>query len=289
MFGPNTHTEYKGTINYSHRDEAFSNNYAALQTIFKNKFNLNNYDVLFIPGSGTIGIECIFWSLMRDINITGCEGSFSERWRRLNSSHPHTTSYGEVDLYCQLETSLSCVFNKAGCVVDAVSSFPFYDIPEDTKIFATCSNKQLGSLVGLSIVCVRKDYWGYLRPEKDFSYLNLARYKKYQSINQTPSSSPTHLYEHLTHTLAKLSVSDLRNKIKTNSQIIVNAVGEEKFTGETVCPALTLKKEHIPIDLARKYQIYGLNSEGQNYHLFTYSCESKDYEQFSADYEKLIL
>lgn len=283
MFGPNTHTTYEGTVNYSHRDGHFSDIYSALQTLFNNKFNLNEYDILFIPGSGTVGIESIFWSLNKDINIVGCEGSFTSRWNRLNAAHPKTISFGDIDLYCQLETSNSCLFHKEGCVVDAVSSFPFYDIPDDTKIFVTCSNKQLGSLVGLSIVCVRKDYWEYMRAEKDFSYLNLARYKKYQLINQTPSTSPTYIYEHFADTLKKLNVEELRGKIKRNSEVLINALGEDKFTGERVCPALTINKKHIPIELAKKWNLYGLNSKGDNYHIFTYSCDNSDYENFARE------
>ena len=172
MFGPNTHTDYKGVVDYSHRDNSFSDLYAALQIIFKNKFNLHDYDVLFIPGSGTVGIESIFWSLNKDINVIGCKGSFTNRWKRLKEAYSKTIMLGDVDLYCQLETSISCLFHKEGCVVDAVSSFPYYDIPKDTKVFATCSNKQLGSLVGLSIVCVHKDYWQYMEKEDKFSYLN---------------------------------------------------------------------------------------------------------------------
>ena len=285
MFGPNTHVEYNTVVDYSHRDNEFCDDYQNLQSIFSDKFNLHDYDILFIPGSGTLGIESVFWSLKKSINVIGGEGSFTRRWRKLRQEYPRVGPSGEIDLFCHLETSISCVYEKEGCIVDAVSSFPFYDIPKDTKIFVTCSNKQIGSLIGLAIVCVRKDYWhGNLKKQNQFSYLNLSRYKEYQTIHQTPSTSPTYIYKHLIDTLKDFDVKRLRNKITTNSKVIVDAIGEDKITGEKCCPALTINKKHIPQDLAEKWQIYGLNSSDNNYHIFTYSCDDADYENFANEY-----
>ncbi len=286
MFGPNAHLEYNTVVDHSHRDNKFLEDYCTLQSLFVNKFNLDDYDVLFISGSGTLGVESMFWSLKKCINVVGAEGSFTKRWKRLSKQYPTTSYHGTIDLFCQLETSVSHVYKKNGCAVDAVSSFPFYNIPKDTKIFATCSNKQLGSLTGLAIVCVKKDFWSNLRKCNEFSYLNLSRYKKYQAINQTPSTTPTYIYRHLIDTLDNFNINKLRNKITTNSEVITEAIGRDKIIGEKNCPVITIKKNHIPIGLAKKWNLYGLNSGGNNYHIFTYSCKNSDYERFANEYKR---
>tara|TARA_Y100001973_G_scaffold102270_1_gene166977 strand:- start:3032 stop:3895 length:864 start_codon:yes stop_codon:yes gene_type:complete len=286
MFGPNSHLQYDIKVDYSHRDQVFCDDYKVLQHVFVDKFNLHDYDVLFIPGSGTLGVESVFWSLNKSINVIGCEGSFTKRWRRLRAQYPPNRTCGTEDLFCQLETSVSCLYEKEGCIVDAVSSFPFYDIPKDTKIFVTCSNKQIGSLIGLSIVCVKKDYWSNLRSHNEFSYLNLSRYKEYQKISQTPSTTPTYIYKHLISRLNKLDIDEFKNKVIDNSNIITEAIGEEKIIGEKVCPALTINKKHISKEIATKWQIYGLNSNSENYHIFTYSCKKEDYQRFADEYRK---
>ena len=63
-------------------------------------------------------------------------------------------------------------------------------------------------------------------------------------------------------------------------------IGEDKFMGEKICPALTINKRHIPLELAKKWQIYGLNSKSDNYHIFTYSCKNSDYERFANEYKR---
>ena len=71
------------------------------------------------------------------------------------NSYKHTKKTGSSKfyrekLYCQLETSNSSYYDEEGCVVDAISSFPYYDLPKNTNIFITCVNKQLGGFPGLS-------------------------------------------------------------------------------------------------------------------------------------------
>jgi aspartate aminotransferase-like enzyme len=274
MFGPNTHLSTTTfNIKYSHRDIEFIDLYKRLNGEFVSKFNLQDYDVLFIPGGGTIGIESVFWSLKKQINVIGHEGVFTERWNELSELYVPEQGNG-IDLYCQLETSVNKVFEKEGCIVDAISSFPYYDIPNDTKIFITCSNKQLGSIPGLAIVCVRKDYWGELENDNIFSYLNLARYKKYGDKNQTPSTPPITVYENLACIIQNFDVNYLREKIHKNSQKLI-----EIFGGE-VSPVFVIDKKRIPIEYAKLWKLYGLNTSSKHYSIFTYSCKDDEYKKF---------
>jgi aspartate aminotransferase-like enzyme len=274
MFGPNTHLSTTTfNIKYSHRDREFIDLHRRLNDAFVSKFNLQDYDVLFIPGGGTIGIESVFWSSKKQINVIGPDGTFTDRWRKL--SELYVPEQGKsVDLYCQLETSVNKVFEKKGCIVDAMSSFPYYDIPEDTKIFITCSNKQLGSIPGLAIVCVRKDYWDELESDNIFSYLNLARYKEYGIKNQTPSTPPVIIYEDLCRKIENFDINYLREKIDRNSQKLI-----EIFGGE-VSPAFVIDKKRIHTEYAKLWNLYGLNTECSNYSIFTYSSNNEDYDKF---------
>ena len=55
MFGPNTHITSKLSLNYSHRDAEFFNLYREVDALLKSTFDLDDYHILFIPGSGTVG------------------------------------------------------------------------------------------------------------------------------------------------------------------------------------------------------------------------------------------
>ena len=281
MFGPNTHLSTTSKIEYSHRDTEFTTLHRSLTNTFINKFNLSDYDVLFIPGSGTIGIESVFWSLKKRINVIGYDGIFTKRWEKLSELYsPYNRSnYNNkpVSLYCQLETSVNHRFEKEGCIVDAISSFPYYDIPKNTKIFATCSNKQLGSIPGLSIVCVKKNYWNELKKDDIFSYMNLSRYRKYGLKNQTPSTPPMTIYKHLYDVLCNFDVNKLRNKINRNSKKI-----REVFEGYD-SPVFLIDKNDISIEIAKKWNLYGLNNSNNYYYIFTYSCDDKYYDKFIED------
>lgn len=277
MFGPNKHLEYLINVDESHRDLSFRYKYLETVSQFKEKFGLQDYDVLFIGGSGTIGIESIFFSCKNKIEVIGKEGVFKDRWKKLSKLYGKSSKEG-TNLFCQLETSNSQTFYKENCYVDAISSFPYYNIPDPSKVFATCSNKQLGSLIGLSIVAVKKDSWSDFVDERTFSYLNLSRYKFFQRSNQTPSTTPTYIFDHLLEKLKKINVDQLRETINNNCKKIRSKISEENIIGESSCPVMTVKKTSIEKSLAEKYQIYGVNNSSGYYQIFTYNNESEALE-----------
>jgi len=284
MFGPNTHTSGKLDISYSHRDRTFFDLYRSVTKKFRRTFALRNYDILFIPGSGTVGIEAVISSLKNEVNVLG-HGKFHDRWKELSLRYNHG-SKPKVQMYVQLETSISDIFEYPSApVVDAISSFPFYDLL-NPKIFVTCSNKILGSFPGLSIVGVRQDSWDMIKEDKSFSYLNLYLYKRYAEKNQLPTTAPIHLFAHLEKTIDEFDSYRLKNKIFEVSFLIGEAIGRHNLIGSHICPVLTIPKDVIPINLAKKYELYGLNTNSKNYQIFTYSDKLSNYSNFVKDVKK---
>jgi 2-polyprenyl-3-methyl-5-hydroxy-6-metoxy-1,4-benzoquinol methylase len=291
MFGPNTYIDYPTSISFSHRDKQFIEVYKELKETFSEKFNLQDYDILFIGGSGTTAIESVVWSTLNDIEVSGVGGVFRNKWERLVKTYGKegSSKYYRDILFCQLETSNSSCYEEIvsrwnGSIVDAISSFPYYDIPKGVNIFVTCVNKQLGGFPGLSIVGVKKSFWNRLKDSDEFTYLNLRRYHEYGLKNQTPTTTPTQIYEHFLHRLKNLDIDELRKKINKNSELIVNTIGKENTIGDSPCPVITIPKKNIPEVLARKWNLYGLQTDSKNYQIFTYSCDDEDYKKFCNDY-----
>ena len=281
MFGPNTCFTDTVVTNYCHRDMEFFKKYRYVLDLFSEKFNLKNYDIFFIPGSGTVGIETVISSCRAPINMIGHDGTFTRRWSEMSSAYAKESTQPE-NMFCLLETSVSKHFSKNNCIVDAISGFPYYDIPKETKVFITCLNKQLGSYVGVSVIGVRKDCWDMFDNNK-MSYLNIFRYKHALEENQTPSTFPTYILDHFLKVLTYMDVDNLRRKIKSVSSDIVDVVGTENVLGETVCPVITIPKNRISKDIAIKYELYGINTNRPNYQIFTYSEDYSRYDSFIRD------
>lgn len=288
MFGPNTYFEDSVKIEYSHRDKVFFDLFTATRNLFSEKFQLEDYDVLFVPGSGTIGIESLLYSLKYRVNLVGVDGTFKNRWAEMEKGYAHNKSREKSYEMCVLyETSCSTHFYKEGCIVDAISAFPYYNIPQNTKAFVTCLNKQLGSYVGLAVVCVKKNFWPNLIDSGKMSYLNLARYKEYHEMGQAPSTSPTFIYEHFYKHLQKFDLNEFRKRINYVSDLIVDTVGEENIIGDKRGPAITLKNGVIPEKFAREHDVYGYWAGRPNYQMFTYTDKPEKYEQFLKELKQV--
>ena len=284
MFGPNTYISHNSKIDFSHRDKSFIKLFERVTNKFSDKFDLDDYDILFIPGSGTIGIESVFYSSKQPIKVIGEEGIFKAKWELFSKIYSRDkANKSEIELFCQLETSESAVFEKENCIVDAISSFPYYKLPKTSNIFITCTNKQLGGFPGLAIVCVKKNYWDHLKNSKEFSYLNLSRYLESHSINQTPHTTPTQIFEHFEFVIDNFQIEKLRNKIVNNSQKIAEAIGSQNIIGELTCPVISIEKKNISDQLANKYNLYGLRTNNPYYQIFTYACKDEDYDAFTSD------
>lgn len=287
MFGPNTYFKDEVNICYSHRDKVFFDLFGETRQRFSDTFNLDDYDILFIPGSGTVGVEAVMYSFKYRINLIGNDGTFKKRWTEFEKNYSNKKmSSKPYEMYCLYETSCSSNYYKEGCIVDAISGFPYYDIPKDTIAFITCLNKLLGSYVGLAVVCVKKDKWNLFIDEGKMSYLNLARYKSYHDINQAPSTSPTFIYEHFNEVLKSFNLEEFRNRINLVSDMIVETVGEKNIIGNKRGPAITLKNGVIPEELARKFDVYGYWAGRPNLQMFTYIDKVENYKMFLDELKK---
>ena len=281
MFGPNTIVNIHSKIDFCHRDKEFFTLHKKLVDIFKKKkFDLNNYEIIFIPGSGTIGIEAMMFSLNSNIKVVGNKGKFTSRWEKMAQLYNYKTIKRYEELFCQLETSTSLSFYKEDCIVDAISSFPFYDIPKGTKAFITSSNKILGSLPGVAIVCIKKTFLKHFFQNGKFSYLNISRYLKYSKSNQTPSTPPVQILDHLYQTIKNFKIDKIRDKIINNSSKIVNHFGNKNIIGEYPCPVISIPKSLVPNHVAQEYQLYHIHSESDYYQIFTYSEHEQLYDSF---------
>ena len=280
MFGPNTYFTDEVIINYSHRDKVFFDLFTETRNLFSDKFKLDEYDILFVPGSGTIGVEALFYSLKYRVELVGVDGTFKSRWTEMEKGYADKSKSKKFQMCVLYETSCSTYCYRENCIVDAISAFPYYDIPKNTLAFVTCLNKQLGSYVGLSVVGVRKDFWPNLIDSGKMSYLNLARYKEYHEMGQAPSTSPTHIYEHFYKVLQDFDLQEFRNRINYVSDIIIETIGDENIIGDRRGPAITLKNGVIPERFAREHDVYGYWAGRPNYQIFTYTDKPEQYEKF---------
>ena len=76
-FGPNA----RWASDSSHRSREAQALYAETQALFKNKFDLKDYEIAFIPRPPTVGMEAILTSCTRSLTVMGA-GRVADRWRR---------------------------------------------------------------------------------------------------------------------------------------------------------------------------------------------------------------
>lgn len=130
---------------------------------------------------------------------------------------------------------------------------------------------------------VKKSYWTRIKDSSEFTYLNLRRYYEYGKINQTPTTTPTQIYDQFNTILNDFNLDKLRKRINRNSDVIVDAIGKDNIIGKSVCPVITIPKTLISDKLAKKWNLYGLQTKSSNYQIFTYSCDDKSYDDFAKD------
>jgi len=282
MFGPNR--QLNPTDSTSHRAEESLAVIENVRELLTERFDLQDYDLLFVPGSGSTGVEAVIESVRGQVILQGnMEGKFTQRWKQVSmakASTKNTKKYDDLTMICQLETSLSEHQAIPANIVDAVSSFPYYPIPTGTQIFITSSNKMLGALPGLAIVGVHKDAWHLIRERQYFSMLNLWMYKD----NPVPVTMPIHTFKALEDRLqAPDHFIKLGNDIKIICNMITGFFKPDDIIGDRECPVMTIKKSAIPDDIAKKYRLYGYNTDSEYYQIFTYSNDFKRYKEFIDD------
>ena len=280
MFGPNQITKYSHKMEYSHRTEKFKSLYKKCTQKIIDKFSLQDYDLIFVPGSGTTGMETVISSLKTKVNVIGPDGKFKQRWLKYCENNERYDRESEVDLYCQLETSTGEVFCSGTGIVDAISSFPYYDIPKGTKCFVTCSNKQLGGFPGLSLVFVKKDSWDLFEGKEYFCTKDLLLYKKMQENNQTPTTCPVQIFKQLVLIMDKFDLQQHRRRIDRVCNMFSQIIEPDN---QIPCPVINIPKSQISKFVASKYELYNHNNEKDIYQIFSYSNKFKKYKKLYKD------
>lgn len=289
MFGPNKTLDFSGKIESHHREPLFMDVISEIKEVFKAKFNISDdYEVIVITGSGTLAVESFIFSTLKKLNLVGINGEFKSRWTKLLEHHGKMGSSTDLPFCVQLETSVSGV-NKIEnpYFVDAVSAFPYYDIPEGTKAWVTVTSKILGSAPVLGVLVFKKEILDDLISEDVFTYLNVRRMYNSSLINQTHHTPAMALYIDFLEKLKDFDLEATRKQIDRNSDLIVEALGEDNIVGEKRCPVITVKSGVIPQDLCMKYNLYGSHIESHLIQIFTYAESDESYENLARELKNI--
>ena len=287
-FGPNAEIQFSIDLRGSHRDEKFRNLYQETAALFQQVFNLENFDILFLPGGGTLGIEAIMASAQQPISVIGCNGVFRDRWTQMSTLYNEGRTGQSLALSCHIETSVS-IFQECGTpILDVVSSFPYHPIPESCDVFIAASNKQLRSLAGLAIIGVRKGKFDTYFRKSEMSYLSLNRYFNSASNGEIPSTVGTYLFDVLNGSLGNFNLNTHRNEIDSICELFVKSLGASMFLGDLNGPVLTIRREAIPEQIAQKWNLYEKAWPNASYQIFTYSTKRENYELFLSEIEPSV-
>ena len=289
MFGPNKSGNISELVNFHHREENFFSVLRDLKQLLREKFEIDdNFEIVIINGSGTLTMELIIASSTSSFFTSGAKGKFIDRWSDMLLLHKKRSKNGKK-LHVQYETSIS-TFNKIeddeSYFVDGISSFPYYDIPINSKIFVTVSSKILGASPVLGIIIVKKDILGdFISYDKE-TYLNLKRWIKYSDTNQTPFTPSISLYMDLLKKVYSFNIKETKEKINYVSDRLVSLLGSENVIGELQGPVITFKNKNlISKKIKDRYNIYGSQNQDPNskIQIFTYSEEIRKYENLFKD------
>ena len=202
------------------------------QSLFKDKFELDNFEIFIIPGKESIGMEALISSFRYKLVPIGHQEGSLYKWKQLIDKYKKRTSEfnsREEHLYVRLEESSSSVsiFDNVG-IVDAISSFPFYSL-NNPKSFATCSGKLLKCIPGLNIIGIRKDSIDFFNKDKLNSFLNL--------------TSKPDLLNSFIISIKKFNLKEFKTKIYKNCDTIRESVNRDFIIGDHICPIITIEKE----------------------------------------------
>ena len=279
-FGPNAELNFAVQLRGSHRDPFFRNQYRETVDAITEIYQLQEFDLLFLPGGGTLGVEAVISSTRSPVCLVGCDGVFKSRWMEMASLYNQQKSGETLEMSCHLETSVSHAQDLRTPLLDVVSSFPYYSIPDTCDVFALASNKQLNALAGLTIVGVRKSKAGkYFKPA-ELSYLSLSRYFESASNDELPSTVGTYLFDSLLQGAQNFNLGEHRARIDFICEEFVGVFGADMFVGDTCGPVLTIKSEAISRDLAGRWTLYEKTAPVPSFQIFTYSSPKDNYLRF---------
>jgi len=286
-FGPNAELAVSFELFGSHRDSKFRSLFEKTRNKFQEVFSLEEFDLVFLPGGGTLGIESVMSSSIHPVDVKGIDGVFQGRWTKMADLYNERKTGQPVSLSCHLETSVSHFQDLGTPILDVVSSFPYHPVPKSCDVFVLASNKQLNSIAGLAIVGVRKGKLDTYFRESELSYLSLRRYFEAASHDELPSTVGTYLFEVLLRSLETFDPVKHREGVDQICNEFVDVLGEDMFVGDLRGPVLTIKQEAIPREFAREWTLYEKQSPIPSYQIFTYSAPRSAYRDFLAKLESV--
>lgn len=285
-FGPNSEIHVQLDVIGSHRDEKFRNLYQETLEALQDVHQLHDFDLIFLPGGGTLGVEAIISSSISRIVVAGVAGVFKQRWTDMAQIYNPSKESSEVSLSCHLETSNSTYQDLGTNFLDVVSSFPYYPIPDTCHVFVAASNKQLNALAGLSIVGVRKGMSERLFSKPQLSYLSVRRYLESALNHELPSTVGTYLFDSLLTGVKTYNRRDFLGKLDTICDEFVKTLGPEAFIGDKRGPVLTIRRDALPVKIFDKWTLYEKGGPVPTVQVFTYSAPTSQYEEFLSDVVK---
>lgn len=290
MFGPNVKSDERG-IYYHHRETQFHEVMKSLKGIFAHKFGLEEYDFLFLTGSGTTANETIIFSLGRaKFRTLFADAEFGRRLRKMVDIHSRSKSTGKViTAYPLYETSISR-YNlhklkpKEHLFLDMVSAFPYYLPPKGTDIWTTVSSKQLGAYPVLGIIAIHENFdIGSYVCNYGGSSLNLLGHRYHQGNNETLVTAALPLYYDLLQTLQNFDREKLVIRIDQRRKKIESIVGIENMYG---CgPVVTFRKNARLNLVFNEFNLYKSDVGRQ---IFLWSGKPEEYEDFYTALRKAM-
>jgi aspartate aminotransferase-like enzyme len=262
MLGPNVKP------NIHHREKQFELLYDDLCNAFKDKFNLPE-DIIVLPitGSGTLALEILINSLDIKFKHEFTDEEFGSRLEKIN----HQEKGNEGTAYVHYETSISKLnsIEKSNGItlLDAVSSFPYYDIPSNVDAWVTVNSKQLGCNPGLSFIIIKKSLLSKVKPV-EFSYLSLQRYLDYGMLNQTPNTPAISLMQETLEKIQTFDIDAFRKKIDKRRKQMHKVFDTNTGDG----PVYTIEDNSYN-DIKNVFGLYGK----KNIQIFLWSGTDKDY------------
>jgi aspartate aminotransferase-like enzyme len=279
-FGPNAELDFHINLRGSHRDAFFRNQYRDTVSALKETYHLQDFDLLFLPGGGTLGVESVISSSRSPIQIVGCDGVFKNRWTEMADLYNPRKSGEDIEMSCHLETSVSQYQDLGTPILDVVSSFPYYSIPDTCDVFVLASNKQLNALAGLAIVGIRKSKSEKYFQSSELSYLSLSRYYESAAHDELPSTVGTYLFDSLLQGAQNFNLENHRSQIDDICSEFVNVFGAEMFVGDLRGPVLTIRGEAISREIATRWCLYEKPAPIHSFQIFTYSSSVDNYMRF---------
>ena len=265
MFNPNPQEKYH------HRSIKFKEIMKELDFAFKEKFDLWDYTLLFINGSGSLANEIVISSFPYNFKIdSGFFFKFANQLKQLNKCHKKMFLPKKM-MNVRYETSNSTLNRGWYWLDDCVSSFPYYPIMSD--VFTTVSSKQLGANAIISIIGIHKNVMVPIIDNN--SNLNINTYLETREQYQTPHTPSINSYIDL---LEKVKNFDLYNHRKKIDERMMRL--SLRFKKEYDAPVYFISKESINEEIAKKYDLYKVPG---GYQIFTYAGTNEEFNQFMED------